>query len=264
MRTAFYIILALALAAAYAAFGEPNWLQVRTFEVVVPGLATDVTVVHIADVHTKRIGFRERRALEIIDGINPDFVLVTGDLLRSDSPLTAGMAFLSALQARQGVYLVPGNSDHELIRAVEAGEVPRAFGRWRILMNESVDCGPFVLVGIDDPVRCRDDVARSFDGVAGDEPVFVMTHFHAKRVLTALREHKVDFIFSGHTHGGQIGVGPLVSRVPYAHRSKYIAGSYSVDGNTLYVTRGVGINIFPLRLFCRPEITVFHFKGAQP
>jgi predicted MPP superfamily phosphohydrolase len=262
MRIALYIIIALALVVCYAAFIEPNWLKVRTYDVVVPGLATDVTLVHIADVHTEGIGFRERRALEIIEGIDPDFVLVSGDLLNADSNLKAGLFFLSALRARRQVYVVPGNSDYGLIRGVEAGEVPRTFGDWRILMNESVDCGPFVLVGLDDPVRCREDVARSFIDVVGTKPVFVMAHFHAKRVLAALRELDVDLIFSGHTHGGQIGLGPLMAYVPYAHRSKYIAGLYRVDGTRLYVTRGVGTNIFPLRLNCRPEIAVFHLKGA--
>jgi predicted MPP superfamily phosphohydrolase len=262
MRIGIYIIVALALVACYAAFIEPNWLKVRTYEVSVPGLAADVTLVHIADVHTNKIGFRERRALEIIEGIDPDFVLVSGDLLKSDSKLKVGLTFLSGLRARQGVYFVPGNSDHALTRGVETGEVPRTFGDWRILMNESVDCGPFVLVGMDDPVRCRENVARSFSDVAGAKPVFVMVHFHAKRVLAALRERGVDLIFAGHTHGGQIGLGPLVAYVPYAHRSKYIAGLYSVDGARLHVTRGVGTNIFPLRLNCRPEIAVFHLKGV--
>jgi predicted MPP superfamily phosphohydrolase len=262
MRTGIYIIAALALVVCYAAIVEPTWLKVRTYEVLVPGLATDITLVHIADIHTKEIGFRERRTLEIIEGIDPDFVLVSGDLLKSDSKLKVGLTFLSGLHARQGVYFVPGNSDYALIRGLETGEVPRAFGNWHILMNESVDCGPFVLVGLDDPVRCRENVARSFLDVDGTKPVFVMAHFHAKRVLAALREHDVDLIFTGHTHGGQIGLGPLVTYVPYAHRSKYVAGFYSVDGARLYVTRGVGTNIFPLRLNCRPEIAVFHLRGA--
>jgi predicted MPP superfamily phosphohydrolase len=68
-------------------------------------------------------------------------------------------------------------------------------------------------------------------------------------------------IFSGHTHGGQIGFEPLVSRIPYAHRSKFIAGLYKLDGTYLDVTRGVGTNIFPLRFFCRPEVAVFHLRG---
>ncbi|MFZ1948180.1 MAG: metallophosphoesterase [bacterium] len=262
MRIRLFIIAAVALVLAYAGLVEPNWLKVRTYDLAVPGLASEVTVVHIADIHTNKIGARENKALDAIERINPDYVLVAGDLLKGENALTEGLTFLSRLTARRAIYVVPGNADHTLIEAVESGEVPRSFGGWRILMNESVDCGSFTLVGIDDPVRCRDDVKMAFAGVTHTKPIFVLTHFLARKHLDDMREHNVDMIFSGHTHGGQIGAGPLVSRIPYAHRSRYIAGLYRFNTGWLYVTRGVGTNLFPLRLLCRPEVTVFHLKGA--
>jgi hypothetical protein len=262
MRIRLHILVAVALVVLYAGLVEPNWLKVRTYDLAIPGLAADLTIVHIADIHTKNIGYRERRTLEVIREIDPDYVMISGDLLRSESEIKAGLTMLSSLQARRGVYFVPGNSDFRLIKAVETGEVPRVFGNWRILMNESVDCGPFVLVGIDDPVRCRDDLVRSFAGVTDGRPVVVMAHFHAKRVLAGLEGRGVDLVLSGHTHGGQIGLGPLVRYVPYAHRSKYVAGLYTVGGYFLHVTRGVGVNLFPFRLLCRPEIAVLHLKGT--
>jgi predicted MPP superfamily phosphohydrolase len=264
MRIRLIIIVTAALVLAYAGLIEPNWLKVRTYDLVIPGLASEVTLVHIADIHTQKLGPRESRALEAIERINPDFVLVAGDLVKGEDSIAEGLKFLSRIKARQAIYVVPGNGDHVLIEAIEAGEVPRSFGAWRVLMNESVDCGPFILVGIDDPVRCRDDIDRAFAGVgtAPGKPVFVLTHFLARRHLDDMRDRGVDMVFSGHTHGGQVGLGPLVSRIPYAHRSRYIAGLYALNTGYLYVTRGVGTNLFPLRLACRPEITVFHLKGA--
>ena len=179
------------------------------------------------------------------------------------SGLATGLAFLSSIQSKSGVYFVPGNGDEIMTKAIEHGQMPASFSEWRILMNESVDCGDFTLVGIDDPVRCRDDEAKAFRNVTDAKPVFVLTHFYAKKLLTKIgEERRVDFTFSSHTHGGQIGFGPIVRRIPYAHRSKYIAGLYRLDGGYLYVTRGVGVNLFPLRFFCRPEIAVFHLRGA--
>jgi predicted MPP superfamily phosphohydrolase len=261
MRKRLLVIAAVAVALCYAGLVEPNWLKVRTFDLSVPGLGADLTIVHIADVHTNYMGFRERRVLDIIDKVNPDYVFMTGDLLKSNSQLKDGLAFLAGLSPKRGVYMVPGNADAVLLRAIEHGEMPKAFGDWRVLMNESIDCGPFTLVGIDDPVRCRDNVAAAMRGVTADKPIFVLTHFHAKRVLASLRNRGVALIFSGHTHGGQIGFGPLVSHITYAHRSKYVAGLYTVDGTRLYVTRGVGTNLFPLRIACRPEVVIFHLRG---
>lgn len=73
---------------------------------------------------------------------------------------------------------------------------------------------------------------------------------------------------AGHTHGGQI-------RVPFTPEWSYLrlvqGGSVTVDGfiedygepgNQLYVTRGVGMSVVPVRLFCLPEVTVFTLRAA--
>jgi hypothetical protein len=261
MRKRFYIFIAIGAFLAYSGLIEPNWLKVRTYDLTIKGLPEDVTIVHIADIHTKKPGFREGQVTKIIGRIKPDYVFLTGDIFKSRSKLADGLEFLSGLEAKRGVYVVPGNADETLRKSIERGQTPKAYSNWRILMNESVDCGDFTLVGIDDPVTCRDDLAKAMSGVDRTRPILVMTHFHAKKLLAKLADMNAAIIFSGHTHGGQIGFGPLVSRIPYAHRSKFIAGLYKLDGTYLDVTRGVGTNIFPLRFFCRPEVAVFHLRG---
>jgi predicted MPP superfamily phosphohydrolase len=261
MRKRFYIFIAIGIFLAYSGLVEPNWLRVRTYDLTIKGLREDVTIVHLSDVHTKKMGFREGKVIGIIDRVQPDYVLVTGDILKSTSKLADGLDFLARLEAKRGVYIVPGNADERLVRAIERGQAPKAYGDWRILMNESVDCGDFTLVGIDDPVTCRDDLAKAMSGVDRTRPILVMTHFHAKRLLAKLPDMNAAIIFSGHTHGGQVGFGPLVSHIPYAHRSKFVAGLYELDGTYLEVSHGIGTSIFPFRFLCRPEVVVFHLRG---
>lgn len=264
MRKRYYRILtaAVALLLGYSGLVEPNWLKIRTYDLAIPGLAGEVSIVHIADIHTTKMGFREKRALSEIRRINPDYVFLAGDLLKAGSKLGDGLSFLSGLAAKRAVYMVTGNSDWPIDKGVAAGQIPAAFGNWRILTNESVDCGDFTLVGVADPVTCRDDFAKACAGVAAGKPVLLLTHFYAKRFAAKIDSVGIAMVFSAHTHGGQIGFSPLVSRIPYAHRSQYLAGLYSINGAYLHVTRGVGVNIFPLRLFCRPEIAVFNLKGG--
>jgi predicted MPP superfamily phosphohydrolase len=261
MRKRFYILIAIGILLAYSGLIEPNWIKVRTYNLTIKGLTRDITVVHLADIHTKKPGFREGRAIGLVERANPDYVFLSGDILKSTSKLADGLEFLSSLTAKRGVYVVPGNADAVLVKSIERGQTPKAYGNWRILMNENVDCGEFTLVGIDDPVTCRDDLVKAMSGVDGTKPIFVITHFHAKKLLAKSADMNAAMIFAGHTHGGQIGVGPLVSRIPYAHRSRFVAGLYKLDGTYLEVTRGVGTNLFPLRFLCRPEIAVFHLRG---
>ncbi len=68
----------------------------------------------------------------------------------------------------------------------------------------------------------------------------------------------VDLQLSGHTHGGQIQAplfGALLVRTALGR--KYAEGRFQFGRTTLYVNRGIGTVLAPLRLFCRPEITVF-------
>ncbi len=61
-------------------------------------------------------------------------------------------------------------------------------------------------------------------------------------------------MLSGHSHGGQFrlpGVGALF--VPRA-TGAYVAGWYEQDGTHLFVNRGIGWSIAPLRLWCPPEL----------
>ena len=260
MRRRYLLLVSIGIFLFYSGLIEPNWITVRTYDIAVEGLpAKEITVVHIADVHIKKVGHRETKTMEIINRIFPDYVFFTGDLLKAGSDVEVGLDFLSKLKARYGVYAVPGNADENLITALERGLVGRGGPNYRVLMNESTDCGSFILVGLDDPVRHRDDVDKAFTGVDRSKPIFALTHFHPDRLLSRMDGIGVDVVFSGHTHGGQTGLTALVGLVPYAYRSDYIAGLYQLDGTWLHVTRGIGTNKFPLRFLCRPEIDVFHF-----
>jgi predicted MPP superfamily phosphohydrolase len=262
MRRRFYLLIAIGIFLAYSGLLEPYWIAERTHDISIRGLGpAQLTIVHISDIHTNRLGWRERRTVDRIDNLNPDYVLVSGDLLKARDNIAGGLDFLSKLRARYGVYFVPGNADDELGAAVRSNPSLGISSTYRILMNEHVDCGVFTLVGLDDPVTHCEDVEEAFRGVAPTKPVFVLTHFHPDSLLREFERRDVDLVFSGHTHGGQIGLVSIVDLVPYAHRSSYVGGLYALDDLYLNVTRGIGNNILPLRFLCRPEIVVLRLTG---
>jgi predicted MPP superfamily phosphohydrolase len=40
----------------------------------------------------------------------------------------------------------------------------------------------------------------------------------------------------------------------------YTAGWYEARGSRLYVSRGIGTSILPVRVFCRPELAFFTLR----
>lgn len=262
MRRRFYLLIAIAVFLTYSGLLEPYWIAESTHDISLRGLGPGpLTIVHLADIHTIRLGLRERMIIERINRLDPDYVFISGDLIKSRHDVSAGLTFLAELRARYGVYFVPGNADDQFAEVVGKDPNLNRSSTWRMLLNEHVDCGTFTLVGLGDPVTHHENIDRAFDHVPDSKPVFVITHFHPDSLLQQFEQRGVDLVCSGHTHGGQVGFAPIVGLVPYARRSEYLCGFYALDGFYLSVTRGIGTNIFPLRFLCRPEIVVLRLTG---
>jgi predicted MPP superfamily phosphohydrolase len=99
----------------------------------------------------------------------------------------------------------------------------------------------------------------------------VMHHHPAS--FAELPARSAPFAVAGHTHGGQVRLplAPLTRHLTYAKEVKVMASGwihdaridgYGQEGNDLYVSRGIGCSVVPMRLFCRPELTLFTLKGA--
>jgi predicted MPP superfamily phosphohydrolase len=247
----------------YAGLIEPFWIKVETHSLTIPGFPDEaVSIVHIADTHTAGIGLRERKLVKIVSELQPDYVFITGDLLLSNSPLEKGLAFTSMLKTRKGVFAVCGNADGAIHFARQYNLLWDDTSHIKFLFNESVDCGEFILVGIDDPVTHRARPREALADVDGSKPVVVLTHFHPDDLLNELAKAGVDLVLSGHTHGGQVGIPALVRLVPYASRSEYVSGIFDLGEFRLNVTKGIGTNIFPFRFLCRPQVDVFYITGT--
>ena len=246
----------------YAGIIEPFWIKVETHNLTIAGFPRKaVSIVHIGDTHTAGLGLRERKLVRIVRDLDPDYVFITGDLLLSNSKIEKGLAFTSMLRAREGVYAVCGNADGAIHFARKHGLLREDDPNLKILFNDSVDCGEFFLVGIDDPVTHLDKPDLAFAGVDSSKPIIVLTHFHPDSLLERIAQEGADLVLSAHTHGGQLGVPALVRLIPYASRSEYVCGLFKLDDFHLHVTKGIGTNIFPFRFMCRPQVDVFYITG---
>jgi predicted MPP superfamily phosphohydrolase len=74
--------------------------------------------------------------------------------------------------------------------------------------------------------------------------------------LPAHRQNQI--CLSGHTHGGQVSLFGRPFWTPRGSGS-FVAGWYETPSCRLYVSRGVGMSILPIRFGARPEVAVFEF-----
>ncbi len=77
---------------------------------------------------------------------------------------------------------------------------------------------------------------------------------------------RLDLAFAGHTHGGQVRL-PLIGALWTPPGSgRYVAGWYSMSEAPrarMYVSRGVGTSVLPVRFLCRPEVALITLQPAS-
>lgn len=241
----------------YGKFIEPSWIDVQFVEMRSEKMTEGrIRLVQLADTHSEATVGNERRAVEIVNGLKPDMVLLTGDYLNKENALPVFKEMLSGLRASSGIYLVKGNHD------LEMGVLDAALkdGAAVLLPNTAKDLTvnkvPIRLIGMesgDGGLLKR--LARPALKTKLKSLTIFISHF--SDLIYSADEAGVDLYLAAHTHGGQIRM-PLYGALLTMSRmgKRFEAGRYLVGRTTLYVNRGLGMSAPRFRFLCRPEITV--------
>lgn len=225
-------------------------LHVREVNLQAPAALRGTRLVQISDVH---IGSRQPGLLRpIVDRINdlqPDYTLITGDLIDMGGIGEADLAPLREIES-PALFCI-GN--HE--RYVDLEDICTRLQNLgvEVLRNRSVSKNDIQFIGIDDAER-KDQVARQLANFATSSDAYRVLLYHRPDGAAAAAAWGADLMLTGHTHRGQIfPFNLLVKRVfPKLYQS------YEVDGMTLYVSPGTGTWGPVMRLGSKCEITAFN------
>lgn len=240
---------------------ERHQIRLERSEVFVVGLPQaleGVRVGLITDVHSSETvpDADIVAAVELLRREGPDLIALGGDYvtdanIRRAAPVAELLAPLA--DAPYGSFAVLGNHDDD--RVVPAALAARGFSvlrdqRTRITVRgEQVD-----VAGLRYWTRKLADVARV---VKGSGPTTLLLA-HDPRRLTEAAALDVQLVLAGHTHGGQVvlpGVGAIAAR-----RFPVIAGAANERNCTVYVSRGVGTVVVPVRINCPAEVSVLTLR----
>ncbi|MEH7109027.1 metallophosphoesterase [Bacillus sp. JJ1764] len=198
--------------------------------------------------------------VKMINNLQPDILFFTGDLIdiRTKTPERYFSILQELKSGRGGKWAVLGNHDiHHKYRVTQLLED----SQFTVLNNDFgvVEAGheQLYIAGIDDVVRGYPNLDRALEGLSEDDCIFLLAHEPDFAIFSS--SYPISAQFSGHSHGGQVRLPYLGPLTKHNMSNKYSEGLYYVGENKmpLYVNRGIGTTGLPLRLFCRPEITVF-------
>ncbi len=204
-------------------------------------------IVDLDDIH---------RAVSLVAAARPDLVLLGGDYVSyGDRRYAAPCAeALGALTAPLGVFAVLGNHDDDRVvpAALKAQRIAVLRDEWTSVTRRGAS---FVLAGVRFWTRTAPEIAGVLAGATGS----ILLAAHDPRRLLEAAALDVGGVLAGHTHGGQV-VLPLVGAL--AARKFPVATGRATRGNTeMFVSRGVGTVILPLRINCPPEVALVTLRS---
>ena len=253
--------------AARVALAEPFMLSIERQEIYLrrlPAKLNGLRVVHLSDLHYGPLVNPQHleRAVKVANDLQPDLIALTGDYISQDRAYAAPCAeVVGKLRARHGVYAVLGNHDHWTDAALIA-DLFRAEGI-RVLINEGsrmdLRSESFWLAGVDDTMVGLEDLSLALAGARHNELKLLLAH--NPTILRRAARAGVDLVLSGHTHGGQVAWRSERSRSGRPRR-RMLRGLGRRGNTQIYVTRGLGTVVLPIRYGCPPEISVLDLRSV--
>jgi predicted MPP superfamily phosphohydrolase len=245
------------------AIDEANSLSLERVTVNIarlPKKLDGLKIIHLSDIHHSPLTGLEHieRTVKIVNRLHPDMIALTGDFVSHDATYIKPVAkVLGELTAECGVHACLGNHDHWTDPEMVTNELTANGINVLVNRGERIETrdASFWLAGVDDHMVGKTDLPEALKGSFADEMKILLAH-NPIIFRQAIRAG-VDLTLSGHTHGGQVRVRDSNRRMI---RRRRVAGLHTRKGSNIYITRGIGTVVLPVRYQCPPEISMLELR----
>lgn len=260
-----YMVLAFALMLLlYMRFEAGN---VKLERIELSKNKSGLKIMQLSDIHINMLKVPTEKIKKYINEEKPDFVIITGDYIDHTKHIPDFINFLKEINTGVPIHICFGNHDFRTFKN-DARGLKNFINKIELTgVNVWNNCARTIekgkrkynIIGFSDMKSGQIDLNTPFTQCAED--AFMTIAFsHNPDIALALSRGKVDLLLCGHFHGGQIWT-------PFSFEFKMLRddklckmgmckGLHKVNGINVYINRGLGNVIFPLRFMSRPEITV--------
>ncbi|MHA7877549.1 MAG: metallophosphoesterase [Bacteroidota bacterium] len=289
VKTAMAATAVPVLTMSYGILSGAHDYRVHRIKVKLPHLPSafhGIRIGQLSDIHSGSF-FNQaavKRGVDMLLREKTDLIFFTGDLVNNTADeLAPYFNIFDKVTAPLGVYSVLGNHDYgDYIRwpsrAAKNKNLQNLYAAhqqlgWQLLINEhkmiTQGSDRLAVIGVENwgtggfPKYGR--LEQAYRG-AESAPVKLLLSHDPSHWDAQIRPSytDIDITFSGHTHGGQVGIElPLFRWSPVQYRYKQWAGLYRAGTQYLYVNRGYGYIGYPGRIGILPEITVIELEKAS-
>jgi uncharacterized protein len=286
-KIAMIAAVAPVLTMSYGIISGAHDYRVRRVKVKLPHLPSafhGLRIGQLSDIHSGSFFDRTavRRGVAMLLREKADIIFFTGDLVNNTADeLDAYIDVFNKVKAPLGVYSVLGNHDYgDYVRWSSLAAKQKNYQAmcaahqqlgWHLLMNDhkliAQGSDQLAVIGVENWGTGFTKYGRLDQAYCGTEdvPVKLLLSHDPSHWDAQIRSQypDIDITFSGHTHGGQLGIEVNSFKwSPVQYRYKQWAGLYQEGSQYLYVNRGYGYIGYPGRIGILPEITIMELEKA--
>ena len=218
-----------------------------------------IKIIQITDLHFDRLRYFNKSIANKINLLKPDLVFITGDSVDQNERIDSLNEFLQLIDRSIQKYAITGNWEYWGNVNLEKLKDIYSKNGCELLINEnrsiSIRNRKVSVIGIDDLVGGNADFKKAIENLAKADTNIVLSHCPEHRDIIAQQKGNLvlDLVLSGHTHGGQI---TFLGIVPFKPRGsgKYLKGWYKDSEPKMYISKGIGTSILPIRFGARAEV----------
>lgn len=220
-----------------------------------------VKIIQLSDLHINKLRYFHKNIAKKINTQKPEFIFITGDAIDKTEDIPILESFLKLIDPTIPKYAITGN--WEYWGNVDLVALKKMFLKYNcdLLINEnriiSINNREIAVIGIDDFVGGNANFLKSIENLKQTNTKIILSHCPEYREIISrqMENLKIDLVLSGHTHGGQISFFGLVPFKPQGS-GNYLKGWYKMNEPKMYVSKGIGTSILPIRFGARAEVVV--------
>ena len=253
------LVIAIAMIIGNYKFNHPEIVHLE-LQSNKPVQNKEIKIVAASDIHLGNDIDKNylKKYVQLINDQHPDIILLAGDICdRSLKPLMHQKMNeeLENLNARLGVYAIPGNHEYYSENLQKTLQFYEDAGIKVLTDSVSLIDKSFYVVGRKDRMdKSRAKLSTILSSLATDKPIILLDH--QPSALEEAIQNNVDLQISGHTHEGQVFPANLLVKGMF--EAGY--GYFKKKNTHLYVSSGLGLWGPPYRIGTQSEIVVIHFK----
>ncbi len=258
----FWIFLVVVIFLIFFCYDQNHHLTVTQYHYQNQKVAKEFDefrIVQISDLHNQYFGKDGSQLLKKTADLNPGIIVLTGDLVDGNhTNIDRALTVVEGLTKICPVFYVTGNHEYWL-SDTDRERLFQGLNDLNVIdLNDDefllqMDVAKLKLCGLDDNSLSKHTLHTD---EKKEEEILTVLLAHEPQYLDRYAERNADLVLSGHAHGGQFilpFLGPVVAP-DQGFFPQMTFGMHTMNQTTMYISRGLGNSIVPLRLFNYPEI----------